>query len=213
MEEIHLAIIEDDILTRESLEGYLGMHPALHIVMVADSMEQFFEKSARAVLPPKIDLVLLDIGLPGMSGVDGIRQLRQKFPKMEVVMLTAFEDADLVFKSLCSGACSYISKRTPLTTIQEAVFTVYRGGSYMSPAIARKVVEHFAPKARQEQDILSPRQQQIVDALVDGLSYKLIADKLSISIDTVRDHIRNIYKALQVNSKAEVIRKSFDRKI
>ena len=213
MENIHLGIIEDDPVIRESLEAYLGAHPALQFSMVADSVEDFFEKTEKAVRPPKIDLLLLDIGLPGMSGIEGIRHIRQKFPDTDIVMLTTFEEDDMIFRSLCSGACSYISKRTPLNTLQEAVFTIHRGGSFMSPSIARKVVQHFMPKERKEEDVLSPRQQQIVQGLVDGLSYKLIADKLSISIDTVRDHIKRIYRALEVNSKAEIIRKALEGEI
>jgi DNA-binding NarL/FixJ family response regulator len=208
MEMICLAIIEDDVVIRESLESYMGEHPALKLVVIAESVEAFFEKVNGQVKIPVINVLLLDIGLPGMSGIEGIRHLRQKYPDMDIIMLTTFEEDDKIFKSLCSGACSYISKRTPLTTIREAIFTVYRGGSYMSPSVARKVAHHFMPKAPQQGDVLSPRQQQIVQGLVDGLSYKLIADKLSISIDTVRDHIKNIYRVLEVNSKAEVIRKT-----
>ena len=210
MENIHLGIIEDDPVIRESLETYLGAHPALQFSIVAGSVEEFLEKADKPVHRPKVDVLLLDIGLPGMSGIEGIRHIRQKFPDTDIVMLTTFEEHDKIFKSLCSGACSYIAKRTPLSTIQEAIFTIYRGGSFMSPSIARKVVQHFMPKVRQEDELLSPRQQQIVEGLVDGLSYKLIADKLSISIDTVRDHIKRIYRALEVNSKAEIIRKALD---
>ncbi len=210
MENIQLAIVEDDPVIRESLETYLGAHPALQFSIVAGSVEDFLAKAEQPARAPKIDVMLLDIGLPGMSGIEGIRHIRQKFPETDIVMLTTFEEEDKIFKSLCSGACSYISKRTPLSTIQEAIFTIHRGGSFMSPSIARKVVQHFMPKERKENDILSPRQQQIVVALVDGLSYKLIADKLSISIDTVRDHIKRIYRVLEVNSKAEVIRKALD---
>lgn len=210
MEKIHLGIIEDDPVIRESLEAYLGAHPALEFTVVAGSVEDFLEKIQKPVRMPQVDLLLLDIGLPGMSGIEGIRHIRQKYPDTDIVMLTTFEEDDKIFKSLCSGACSYIAKRTPLSTIQEAVFTIHRGGSFMSPSIARKVVQHFMPKARKEEDLLSPRQQQIVEGLVDGLSYKLIADKLSISIDTVRDHIKRIYRLLEVNSKAEIIRKALD---
>lgn len=213
MENIHLAIVEDNPVIRESLETYFSAHPALQLSLVAGSVEDFLEKAAQPARPPKIDLMLLDIGLPGMSGIEGIRHIRQKYPETDIVMLTTFEEDDKIFKSLCSGACSYISKRTPLPTIQEAIFTIYRGGSFMSPSIARKVVEHFMPKARSEDDLLSPRQQQIVQGIVDGLSYKLIADKLSISIDTVRDHIKRIYRLLEVNSKAELIRKALDGEI
>jgi DNA-binding NarL/FixJ family response regulator len=211
MENIHLGIIEDDLVIRESLETFLNAHPALQFSVVAGSVEDFLEKIEKPFKRPVVDVLLLDIGLPGMSGLDGIRHIRQKSPDTDIIMLTTFEEEEKIFKALCSGACSYISKRTPMATIQEAIFTVHRGGSFMSPSIARKVVQHFMPKARKEDAILSPRQEQIVEGLVDGLSYKLIADKLSISIDTVRDHIKRIYRILEVNSKAEVIRKALDK--
>ncbi len=212
MEDINLAIIEDDAVIKESLESYLGAHPAIQIQLAASSVEDFLE-AIKSMAPPKIDLLLLDIGLPGMTGVEGIRHIRKSYPDIDIVMLTTYEEDDMVFKALCAGACSYITKRTPLVKIQEAVFTIYRGGSYMSPAIARKVAQYFMPKKKKEEDILTPRQKQIVEGLVDGLSYKMIADKLSISLDTVRDHIKRIYRSLEVNSKAEVIRKALDGEI
>lgn len=212
METIKLCIVEDDPVIRESLENYFGINPAIQIQLVAGSVEDFLEKANNSV-SLDINLVLLDIGLPGMSGLDGIRHIKQKLPEADVVMLTTFEEDENIFKALCAGACSYISKRTSLMKIQEALFVVHRGGSYMSPSIARKIAKHFMPKAQRKEDVLTPRQKQIVDGLVEGLSYKLIADKLSISIDTVRDHIKRIYRALEVNSKAEVIRKSLDGEI
>lgn len=207
MENINLCLIEDEPVIRESLQSYLGVNPAISINLVATSVEDFLEQVTKSIRLD-INLVLLDIGLPGMSGLQGIRHIRQKFPEADIVMLTTFEEEEKIFKALCAGACSYISKRTSLVKIQEALFVVHRGGSYMSPSIARKIAGHFMPKAAKEGDILTPRQHQIVDALVDGLSYKMIADKLEISIDTVRDHIKRIYRSLEVNSKAEVIRKS-----
>ena len=145
-----------------------------------------------------------------MTGIQGIQHIRQFLPEADIVMLTSFEDDENIFNALTAGACSYISKRTSLAKIQEALFVIHRGGSYMSPSIARKIARHFMPKVNEKTNLLTPRQYEIVEGLVDGLSYKLIADKLDISIDTVRFHIKRIYRALEVNSKAELIRKSLD---
>ncbi len=212
METIKLCIIDDDPIIRESLENYFGINPAIQIQLIADSVEDFLEKVNNSI-SLDVNLILLDIGLPGMSGIEGIRHIRLKIPEADIIMLTTFEEDENIFKALCAGACSYISKRTSLLKIQEALFMVHRGGSYMSPSIARKVAKHFMPKVQHKEDALTPRQKQIVEGLVDGLSYKLIADKLSISIDTVRDHIKRIYRTLEVNSKAEVIRKSLNGEI
>lgn len=212
MEKIKLAIVEDDPVIRESLESFLQAHPALEISLIAKSMEEFLN-AIKDAARPDIHLLLLDIGLPGMSGIQGIYHIRQKYPEADIVMLTTFEEDDKIFDALCAGACSYITKRTSLAVIRDAIFTIHRGGSYMSPTIARKIAQHFMPKAPKEGEVLSPRQKEIVQGIVDGLSYKMIADKLNISLDTVRDHIKRIYRALEVNSKAEVIRKSLEGEI
>ena len=213
MESINIAIVEDDPVIRESLENYLGINPALQIVLTADRVEQFLEER-KIDSRQKIDLLLLDIGLPGMSGIEGLPHIRKCCPDTDIVMLTTFEEQELIFKALCAGACSYITKRSSLAKIQEAVFIVHRGGSYMSPSIARKIAMHFMPKAEKQEDaILTKRQKEIVSGLVDGLSYKMIANKYNISLDTVRDHIKRIYKTLQVNSKAEVIRIALEGKL
>lgn len=207
MEEIKLAIIEDNPVIAESVEAFMREHPAIELVCNVRSVEAFLEKTGTTITP-SINVMLLDIGLPGMNGIQGIYHIRQRFPEADIIMLTTFEEEDKIFDALCAGACSYISKRTPLIQIRDAVITVFRGGSYMSPSIARKIAERFMPKAKPAGSALSERQLQIVQALVDGLSYKLIADKLGISIDTVRDHIKRIYRTLEVNSKAEVIKKA-----
>lgn len=211
MENINLAIIEDDQIIKESLESYMGVHPALQLVSSQTSVEDFLHYTKQKTTP--IDVLLLDIGLPGMSGIEGIPLIKEKYPDLDIIMLTTFEESEMVFNALCAGACSYISKRTSLAKIREAIFTVYRGGSYMSPSIARKVVKFFIPKAKPKKSPLSERQQEIVQGLVDGLSYKMIAEKLYISTNTVRDHIKKIYRLLEVNSKAEVIKKSLKGEI
>jgi DNA-binding NarL/FixJ family response regulator len=210
MSEIRLAIVEDDPLVRENLEIFFEQPPETEVAFSAGSLEDFLEL---ADIHQNVNTVLLDIGLPGMSGLQGIRPIRQHYPKADIIILSAYEDSDKVFKALCAGAVSYLTKRSDLATIKEAVRIVHRGGSYMSPGIARKVIDHFAPKEKNKDQALTPRQEQIVQGLVDGLSYKMIADKYLISVETVRDHIKKIYKKLQVNSKAEVIRIKLEGKI
>lgn len=212
MENIKIAIVEDDLVIRESLVQFLGENPSLEITLVSKSMEEFLN-AVKDPYRPVINVLLLDIGLPGISGIQGIYHIRQKYPETDIVMLTTFEEDDKIFDALCAGACSYITKRTSLVTIRDAIFTIYRGGSYMSPSIARKIALYFNPKAPREGELLSPRQKEIVQGIVDGLSYKMIGDKLNISLDTVRDHIKRIYRVLEVNSKAEVIRKSLEGEI
>lgn len=212
METIRLAIVEDDPIIRESLLKYMSANPSIDIRIAANSMEDFFEKTKENMITA-IDVLLLDIGLPGMSGLQGIKLVKKQFPKVDIVMLTTFEEDDKIFNALCAGACSYISKRTSLAQIRDAVFTIFRGGSYMSPSIARKVAEYFMPKESKKDNILTDRQKDIVRGIVDGLSYKMIANRLGISLDTVRDHIKRIYRALEINSKAELIRKSLDGEI
>lgn len=212
MENIRLAIIEDDSVIKESLESYLGEHPNIELITIEESVEDFLRNMQRQLLPA-LDLLLLDIGLPGMSGIEGIPPIKTLYPTLDILMLTTFEEEESVFQALCAGACSYISKRTPLAKIREAIFIVKNGGAYMSPSIARKVVHSFVPKAKTVKTKLSPRQLEVVQGLVDGLSYQMIATKLYISIDTVRDHIRKIYKLLAVNNKTAVIRKSLDGEI
>lgn len=213
MNIINLAIIEDDILIKESLESYLGDNKSINIQFIASSVEDFLN-AIKVAREPKVDVMLLDIGLPGMSGLEGIQHIQKLLPKVNIIMLTTYEEDEKIFKALCAGAVSYISKRTPLTKIEEAITTIYQGGSYMSPSIARKVINYFTPKQEEKgMNSLTTRQMQIVECIVGGLSYKMIAEKLMISIDTVRDHIKKIYRLLNINSKAELIKKSYDYKI
>ncbi|MTE26331.1 response regulator transcription factor [Winogradskyella ouciana] len=212
MRTIHVAIIEDDNIIKESLQSFLGDHPSIAITFAAGSVEDFLT-GLEVTNNPQIDILLLDIGLPGMSGLEGIRHIKKKLPEVNIIILSTFEEEDKIFKALCAGAVSYISKRTALTKIEDAIFTIYNGGSYMSPSIARKVINHFKPKAKNENIELSDRQIQIIQGIVDGLSYKMIADKYLISIDTVRDHIKKIYRLLEINSKAELIKKTNDENL
>lgn len=200
---IQVGIIEDDKRVQAHLTSFWETQKDLNLLFMHDSVESALND--RALVNAQV--LLLDIGLNGMSGLDGIRPLKQKNPKVEIIMLTNFEDADHIFKALCAGAIAYITKSTPLAKIKEAVQTVANGGAYMSPSIAKKVIGYFKPNPKQSIHNLTPRQEQIVQCLVDGLSYKMIAEKLLISIETVRDHIKKTYKKLEVNSRTEVIKK------
>jgi DNA-binding NarL/FixJ family response regulator len=210
MKHIKLAIIEDDVVVQESLNDFFKALPTMDCLLISPSVEVFLKELPTLNKAP--DVLLLDINLLGMSGIDGIPLLLNELPNADIIMLTTFEDNDSIFKALCAGACSYLSKKTPLKKIQEAIEVVYDGGSYMSPSIARKIVNRYAPK-RHQSTILTSRQKEIVDGIVAGKSYKMIADDLFVSLDTVRSHIKNIYKVLKINSKAELIKKSYDNDI
>ncbi|MFK7935330.1 MAG: DNA-binding response regulator [Saprospiraceae bacterium] len=199
---VAMGIIEDDPYLQENLHDFFDLQPDIDVKTVCGSVEDFLH------LPKtqkQIDLLLLDIGLPGMDGIAGISYIHDQLPNLDIIILTSFDDADKIFNALKAGAVSYLTKKTPLPKIRDVVITVSRGGSYMSPEIARKVVGYFNPSP-QVRERLTPRQNDIVDGLVKGLSYQKIADHLYISVETVRDHIKKIYRKLQVNSKAEVIR-------
>lgn len=199
---IVMALIEDDREVREGLKSFFESQPEFDTIYAFESVEDFFEHPAAS---RTVNIVLTDIGLPGKSGIEGIRLIRERKQDADVVMITVFRDAEKIFQSLCAGATGYILKGSSFTEIRECVFTILGGGSYMSPAIARRVVEYFSPPRRNSSPALTQREEQIVRGLVDGLSYKLIAARLEISIDTVRYHIKNIYAKLEVNSKTEVI--------
>lgn len=210
MDVINLGIVEDDSMVRSALTEYFTRQSETKVVLTGGSVEEFLSQLPGA---DRLDIILLDIGLPGMSGLEGIEAIKYRRPEAEIIMLTAFDDYDRIYTALCKGAISYLSKRAELSTIKEALLIVHRGGSYMSPEIARKIIDHLPARRGSYPNDLTERQNEIVQGLVDGLSYKLIADKYHISVETVRDHIKKIYKKLQVNSKAEVIRKRMDGEI
>ncbi|WP_372634651.1 response regulator, partial [Fodinibius sp.] len=200
-------IVEDNKKIRDLIQRYLDMQDDLSCPVAVDSVEEMLEYLEEH---PGPDVILMDIQLPGMSGIKGISIIRDKYPDIEIIMLTVYHDSHKIFKALRAGASGYLLKHTSLPEIKESILKLLDGGAPMSPQIARKVITHFQeemPKKDPDSN-LTPREHDIVNGLVDGLSYKMIADRYDISIDTVRAHIRNIYKKLHVNSKAEVIAKS-----
>ncbi len=205
MHALNIVIIEDDNIVRSGLEQYFAAETFCKNVLSFSSMELFFEALNQGL---EADVILTDIGLPGISGIEGIRLIKENLKGVDIIMLTVFKDENRIFKSLCAGATGYLVKDTPFPAIKDAIMVIRNGGSFMSPAIARKIVEYFNPPVKKEEP-LTVREKQIVQGLVDGLSYKLIADRLSVSIDTIRSHIKKIYNKLQINSRTELINKSF----
>ncbi|GAA3941501.1 response regulator transcription factor [Hymenobacter algoricola] len=199
--KIPLAIVEDQPAIREVLHTYLCAQPEFECVVVAESVEELL--AALAAGAPRPRLVLSDIGLPGVSGIGGIARLHELAPAAEVVLITVYQDAERIFKAMCAGAVGYLVKSTPLPEIKQALLDVLAGGSPMSPAVARHVMRYFRPATPQA--TLTARERQLVEALEQGLSYKLVADRLGISINTVRAHIRTVYDKLQINSKSELL--------
>ena len=207
---IGIGIIEDDAQIRTVLQTYIDRQSEMSCLGAYESVEKGLAGFNPEIMP---DVMLMDIELPGMSGIEGVKLLKQRHPGIEFIILTIYHDVNKIFPALQAGASGYLLKNTPLPDIKDGILQVQSGGSPMSPQIARRVVDAFTnrhPPAKKtnEASILTNRENEIVIALVDGLSYKMIADRMSISIETVRYHIRNIYKKLHVHSKGEVISKS-----
>jgi DNA-binding NarL/FixJ family response regulator len=205
MPNIKVAIVEDQQVTREALAFLIGNTPGFEITGRFSSMEQALPQLA--VESPHV--LLLDIGLPGISGIEGVSRVRLAHPYIQILMLTVHSDDAHVFEAICAGACGYLLKDTPRERLLSAIRELRDGGAPMSPEIARKVVLMFQkvapPNVHDRQ--LTPREFQILRLLAEGHSYKTCADRLSLSLDTVRFHIRNIYEQLHVHSKSEAVLK------
>lgn len=208
---ISVGIIEDIPEIRISLKDFFSLQKNILCEVAAESVEEFL-KICDEDKEIKPDVILLDIELPGISGIGGMPQIMEMFPDADIIMLTVYEDNDKIFRSLQAGATGYLIKSTPFEQIKTAIEEIYAGGSPMSPSIARKVIRYFSPKKKYSPpDVLTNKEKEIINYLVDGKSYAAIAKTLGNSIETIRYHIKNIYRKLQVNSKAELISKNYKR--
>ena len=201
---ITVGIVEDDPTLRAAFEQLVNSEQDMTCLASYPSAED-----ALAAIPTQTpDAVLMDINLPGMTGIECTRRLKLVMPDVRVVMLTTFDDSERVFESLKAGASGYVLKRAPSDEILRAVREVCEGGAPMSGAIARKVIQFFRHnQAAPEVDKLTEREHAVLVALSEGQQYKEISDALSISINTVRKHIRCIYEKLHVNTRADAVRK------
>jgi len=206
---ITVSIVEDQDQLRNTLARVLNRADGFECVSTYGSAEAALEE-----LPQKKpNVVLMDINLPGMNGVECVRKLKQVAPQIQIVMLTVYEDTENIFNALAAGASGYLLKRTTSAELLESLREVHRGGSPMTAHIARKVVQSFQrpTSATETTEDLSPREKEVLDCLSQGFLYKEIAEKLGISYETVHTYIRRIYEKLQVRTRTEAVAKFLRR--
>lgn len=200
---IGVAIIEDQAELRDGLSFLINNTPPFECKHAYGSMEEALPRIG--IDPPRVALV--DIGLPGMSGIDGVRLLRGRHPGISAVLLTVFKDDDRIFRGICAGACGYLLKKTPPARLLEAVREIAQGGAVMSPEVATRVVELFrashapAPTAAE----LSPQELRLLKLMMEGHQNKTAAAEMGISAHTVNFHLRSIYEKLHVHSRTEAV--------
>lgn len=211
---IRIAIFDDNRNVRDSITLLLKTVPGLE---VAGSFSHVLDcvEDVRSCRP---DIILMDIEMPGMSGIEAVGRIKSAFPGIQILMQTVFEDDDRVFDSICAGASGYILKNHLDTKLLESITALQLGGAPMSPSIARKVLERLQQlprnKPAESTDYhLSPREKEVLACIVEGLSYKMIADRLSIGYETVRSHVKKIYEKLHVASLTEAVAKAIHQKI
>jgi DNA-binding NarL/FixJ family response regulator len=200
---IKVAVVDDDEEIRSSLATLIRRAPSLRLAGdYADA-----ESALKAIPQRPPDVVLMDINLPGMNGVECVRHLKASAPGVQVLMLTVYEDSDSLFNSLKAGASGYLLKRTASSRLLEAIRDVHAGGSPMTPQLARRVVQHFSQPSEGDPSMarLTPGEREFLSQLANGYAYKEIADRMNISIDTVRSYVRTVYEKLHVHSRTEAV--------
>jgi len=209
---IKVAVFEDNRSLLEGLAAMIGGTSGFECVGAFPNCNNVLKNIAAA----KPDVVLMDIELPGINGIEAVGMIKEEFPSVKILMETIFDDDEKIFNSICAGAEGYILKHTPPAEIMEAIKEIYEGGSPMTPSIANRVLKMVKERpvtSHKESFDLSFREQEILTCLVKGMSYKMIADTCFISIETVNVHIKNIYKKLHVHSKSEAVAKAIRGRI
>ena len=208
---IRVAVIEDRREIGDGLAALINGTEGYCCTGAFRSMEQALA-GIGASLP---DIVLVDIGLPGMSGIDGIRFLKERFPALHFLILTIYDDDERIFEALCAGACGYLLKRTTPARLLESLKEVSEGGAPISPEVARRVIRLFQEirPAKQADHQLTPHQTRLLKLLADGHNYKTAAAELGVTVDTIGFHLRHIYQKLQVHSKSEAVAKALRERI
>jgi DNA-binding NarL/FixJ family response regulator len=207
---IDVAIVEDQREIREGLAALIDGTRGFRCTGRFQTME---EALAGIREPP--DVVLFDIGLPGMSGIEGMRHLRRRYPGLAALMLTVYEDDDRIFEAMCAGADGYLLKTTPPARLLESIAEVVSGGAPMSPGVARRVIQLFRdirPPAQADYQ-LTPHETRLLRLLVEGHNYKTAASELSVSVNTIGFHMRRIYDKLQVHSKSEAVAEALRQRL
>lgn len=210
-----VAIVEDDPKYRAGLVTLLGSQPSFRVAEAFPAAQPFLERAERAGATPPWDLVIMDLGLPGLSGADAIRRLKKLHQATPVVVFTVFEDSAAILEAICAGADGYLLKRTPADELVQQLRAVAEGGSPLTPGVAKTVLEvvrrNDAGGGPAEEDarlVLSPRERDVLRLLADGLVNKQVADQLGISFETVRTYVRRIYEKLQVKTVGQAVHRA-----
>ena len=205
---INVIIVEDSTTIREGLKLLIDGTAGYKCVAAFSNCEDLLEEITKL----KVDVILMDIDLPGISGIEGIRRIKKISDEILILILTIYDENDLIFEALCAGASGYLVKKTPPAKLLDAIKDAHEGGAPMTSNIARKVVDYFQktkPFHKDAENIaLTKREKEVLSGLVEGNSYKAIADELNVIFDTVRFHFRNIYKKMHVHSQSEAVVKA-----
>lgn len=200
---VSLAIVEDDRRVRALLQEYLCHQPEFSCPMVVDSMEAFWAELELSLVPR---VILLDVSLPGQTGLAALPELRRRLPGTDIILQTMHDDPERIFQALRAGATGYVIKNaTSLPQYKQAILDVLAGGAALSPSVACKALRHFQPAPSQQPELLSAREQEVMQLLVNGLSEKQVAARLTLSPETVHTYVKRLYGKLQVRSRGELL--------